>query len=241
MRAIVFVTDLVRDVMVMRAEEAEGGMEGLQREVIKLFLAGYDEINEGSKDGSDAAWTKDFIVRSLRHHVLHAQNPDVFLWEDELLMSVLTSKSNIICASAVRGIGLDEVKAVIDECERAGYWWQAAQLWWAAGTLRSQRAGAEMKRGWAAIKNLSEETEESLALESKILTLLVGVQKGACASFSVITGATGIMFSFGGRYLMIRITDLSLSCLSNRRIRDWKPGANSDDSSAWGISKVCGI
>ena len=143
-------TDLVRDVMVMRADDEEtgfdGGTEGLQREVIQLFLAAYEELDTGSKGGSDAALTKDFIVRSLRHHVLNAHNSEVQLWDDELLMRVLTHDSNVICARAVSGIGSEELKVAIHECESAGVWWKAAQLWYAASTPRGQRAGEELKR-----------------------------------------------------------------------------------------------
>jgi len=44
----------------------------------------------GSKSGRDFALTKDFIIRSIRHHIVNSQQIDVLLWEDELLMCVLT-------------------------------------------------------------------------------------------------------------------------------------------------------
>jgi len=59
------VHDLVGDVMMMHAEQEEGGMVSLQREVLGRFLAAYEEIDVGSKSGSDSALTKDFIIRSI--------------------------------------------------------------------------------------------------------------------------------------------------------------------------------
>lgn len=121
------VHDLIRDVMMMRVEEEEeGGMVGLQRKVLGLFLAAYEKTDKGGS--SDSEIVKDFIIRSIRHHVLNSQQPDVLLWEDDLLMRVLTNNSNIICASAVRGIGVEALKTTIDECEGTDCWWEAAQV-----------------------------------------------------------------------------------------------------------------
>jgi len=116
----VSVHDLVCDVMVMRAEAEEGGMVGLQREVLRVFLAAYDSTNDGP--------LRDFFVRSLRHHVAYSQQPGVLLHQDELLMGVLSHTSSVICARSVAGIGLEQLKKAIDTCEGEGLWWEAAQL-----------------------------------------------------------------------------------------------------------------
>ena len=161
--------------MMMRAEEDEegGGLMGLHREAIKLFLAAF-------VDSSTNANLKDFIIRSMRHHILNAQNPDVLLWEDELLMRVLTHDSTIIGARAVKGIGMEEIKAAIEECENAGCWWEAALLWFAATTQSASTSGKELIRASSAISHVPE-TTESKALESKILTMLLYVGEGVCS------------------------------------------------------------
>jgi hypothetical protein len=80
----------------------------------------------------------------------------------------------------VKGIGLEELKTAIEECELAGCWWKAAQLWFAASTPRGQRAGRELQRALAAISHVPE-TDASMALESRSITLLLYVTEGACA------------------------------------------------------------
>ena len=179
------VHDLVRDVMMMRAEEEEGGMVGLQREILRLFLAAYEENEKGVTSNSEL---KDFILRTCRHHVMHSQQPDMLLWEDELLMSVLIHQSNDVIASSVKGIGLEELKTAIEECELAGCWWKAAQLWFAASTPRGQRAGRELQRALAAISHVPE-TGASMALESRSITLLLYVTEGACAWICIAVAA----------------------------------------------------
>ena len=86
----IVLSDLVRDVMLLRAEDAEGGLIVLQREVIALFLTAFD-----SKEVTENGVLKAFILRSMRHHVLNAQQADVQLWKDELLMRAMTHDSNV--------------------------------------------------------------------------------------------------------------------------------------------------
>jgi hypothetical protein len=119
----------------------------------------------------------EFIFRSLRHHVLNSQQPDVELWRDELLMSVLTHHNNETCARAVAGIGMEELKAAIQECEDAGCLWEAAQLWFAASTPCSNRSGEVLRSGLAAIKQVPE-TATTMALEKKMISILMYVSEG---------------------------------------------------------------
>ena len=173
------VHDLVRDVMVTRVEEEHGGMEVLQRRVVQLFLAAFDELGNGPKSPDNAL--EGFLIRSLRHHVQQAQQPDVELWNDDLLMSVLTHKADIVSASAVRGIGLEDLQSAIEQCEGAGCWFEASKLWYAASIANGMGSGELLKRGLAAIGNLSDETAETRALESKILSKLLVVVHGGFA------------------------------------------------------------
>ena len=86
----IVLSDLVRDVMLLRAEDAEGGLIVLQREVIALFLTAFD-----SKEVTENGVLKAFILRSMWHHVLNAQQADVQLWKDALLMRAMTHDSNV--------------------------------------------------------------------------------------------------------------------------------------------------
>ena len=86
----IVLSDLVRDVMLLRADEAEGGLIVLQRDVIALFLTAFD-----SKEVTENGVLKAFILRSMRHHVLNAQQADVQLWKDALLMRAMTHDSNV--------------------------------------------------------------------------------------------------------------------------------------------------
>ena len=138
----------------------------MQREVLRLFLDAFDS--------SDTP-LQAFILRSIKHHVALAQQEDVPLHEDELIMRALSNSVSIIIAHAVKGIGIEVLQEAIDKCEAAGEWWAAAQLWYAAGTLHGQRAQAELKRAWAAIGKLPE-TDESRALEGRVLTNLLPLE-----------------------------------------------------------------
>jgi len=169
----VSVHDLVRNVMMVRAEAEVGGMLFLQRGVLRVFLAAYDSITD-----CDGGPLRDFIVRSIRHHVTYSQQPGVPLHQDELLMGVLSHKSSEICARSVAGIGFEKLKKAIDTCEGGGFWFEAAQLWAAASTLHASRRGAELKRAWVAISHVQPETGQSRALEAHVLKLLTWVTEG---------------------------------------------------------------
>ena len=101
----------------------------VQREVLRLFLDAYNTC-----DGP----LKAFILRSIKHHVAHAQQEDVLLHGDELMMKVLNHNASSVCARAVAGIGEERMKEIIEKCEAGGEWWAAAQLWFAASTLLGQ-------------------------------------------------------------------------------------------------------
>lgn len=162
----VSVHDLIRDVMIARARAAaSGGLEALQREVVRLFLAAYD-------DASTADTLKPFFVQSMRHHVAHALQPHVPVHEDSLLMNVIGHKQSSLCAQAVGGIGVEVLRAEIAGCEAANEWWPAAQLWLAVSTFAGQRGAEDLKRAVAALQHVTE-TAQSRALESRVLTLLM--------------------------------------------------------------------
>lgn len=77
------------------------------------------------------------------------------------------------------GIGVDEAIEAIEECEAEGWWWEAAQMWFAVSTLNLMASGKELKRAWAAIRHLPE-TAESMKLETRIcLQLVYAFQDGS--------------------------------------------------------------
>jgi hypothetical protein len=166
----VSVHDLIRDVMISRAEAAVGRLVGLQRDVVRLFLAAFDE-------GATNKAIKRFIIKSLRHHVAHAQHPDVLLRNDQLLLSALAHSDTTICGSAGRSIGLERLLSEATASEAAGAWWESARLSFAAATIHGQLAGVELIRAWHAIGQM-QETEASMALESRVLNLLGLVTEG---------------------------------------------------------------
>ena len=170
----IFVHDLVRDVMIDRADQGEGGVTRLQRSVLEHFLDAYDgkAVMNSSKTSIDMSDPlREFILKSIKHHVTHSQDPEVNLWEDELLMRVLTHKSNMVCARAVRGIGMEELMEAIRDSEGAGCWFEAALLCLAAASVLLSHSGEVLKRGLAAIGNVPE-SNESRAVETKIITML---------------------------------------------------------------------
>ena len=116
-------------------------MVGLQREVLGLFLAAYD--------GNDAnvQSISTFITHSIRHHVAHAQLPDVAVHQDELLMGVLSRNNVDLCRQAVLGIGLESLRATIAACEAQGCWFESAQLCLATSIVLGQvcRRGAQAR------------------------------------------------------------------------------------------------
>jgi len=87
----------------------------------------------------------------------------------------------------LRIVGIDELKVAIDECEGAVRWWDAVMLWCAATTLTPTKAGEELKRTMAAISNLPDETDKMGSLDSKVSSLLMVVQEGACECVYIFT------------------------------------------------------
>lgn len=81
---------------------------------------------------------KTFILRSIKHHVAQAHQPAVPLYQDGLMMRVLTHNASILCARAVAGIGEERMQTSVEACEAGGEWWASAQLWFAASSLRGQ-------------------------------------------------------------------------------------------------------
>ena len=176
----VSVHDLVRDVMITRVEAGDGGMVTLQRDVLRLFLEAYDKESTEMR-------VKEFIVQGIRHHVAHAQQPGA-LHEDELIMSVLTHKANVICARAVAGIGRESLETHIAACQDAGKWFEAAQLWFAASTQHGQKAGAELILARTALERVQAESKESRLLEVRILNRLMFASEGGYKAGSVEHG-----------------------------------------------------
>jgi len=101
----------------------------VQRKVSQIFLEAYN--------ASDAP-LKTFILRSIKHHVTHAQQEDIPLHKDELIMRILNHNAGILVARAVSGIGEQRMQEIIDTCEADGEWLAAAQLWFAASALLGQ-------------------------------------------------------------------------------------------------------
>ena len=169
--------DLVRDVMIARAAASEdGGIVALQRSVLDLFLTAYE-----SEAGADEA-VAHFLIQSIRHHAQHARQPGVVaLHADPLLMRALCASGNLVCVSAVSGIGLEAMQKEIGVCEASGAWWEAAQLCFAVATYLGQRGGSELKRVWAALKQLPAESPASMTLEQQTLSQLFFISEGGYA------------------------------------------------------------
>ena len=128
--------DLVRDVMIDRAEASAGGMAALQRETVRLLLDAYDEAGSG-------AALKEFIVGSIGWHVSGSQQAGVPLEKDPLLMRALSHDVSTICARAVSGIGLERLLAAMTACEASGSWMEAAQMSFAAATVALPGRGGQ--------------------------------------------------------------------------------------------------
>jgi len=173
----VSVHDLVREVMMSRAELLDGGMVGLQREVLTVLLGAYD----------DAALKalQSFILRSIRHHAAHALLPDQPLAKDALLMALLGHTEKELVVSAVVGIGLARVDEEITACETGVMWLAAAVLGLASATAAPLSDVAPMaSRAWDAIRQLDKveggETEQTRAIEKRLVPKILysGSDKG---------------------------------------------------------------
>ena len=171
----VAVHDIVRDFMISRAEAApEGGLRTTQREAVKRFLAAFDARNSAS----------GYISASLHWHVRQAQQADVAIHADVELMRVLTHESGDIRKQGAIGIGLGKLRAAADACDAAGDNLEAAQVMFAAATLRGSAAGAETRRAWVSLRLLEEAGHGSSAsrgLENRVLGALCVATEGGFA------------------------------------------------------------
>ena len=79
-----------------------------------------------------------FILRSIKQHVAQAHQPAIALHQDELMMRVFNHNASILRAGGVAGMGKERMQTSMEACEAGGEWWAAAQLWFAAGSLRGQ-------------------------------------------------------------------------------------------------------
>ena len=94
-------------------------------------FSGNDSDSTNNHDADDKESTvpssiKGFVVRSIRHHVAHSQQPGAPLHEDALLMRVLGHDESVICARAVSGLGIGRLTVEIKSCEANGRWLEAA-------------------------------------------------------------------------------------------------------------------
>ena len=114
-----------------------------------------------------------YVASGLAWHVRQAHQPEVAVQDDALLMQALLHKSAEVCASAAAGIGLEVLKEAISTCEASDKWWEAAQLNYALSTTRGLRGGEDMLRAWATVGKMAAETDESRALEARILSIVL--------------------------------------------------------------------
>ena len=175
----VSVHDLVRDCMIRRAEAArKGGLRATQREAVPLLLAAFEA-------GGPAA---GYVSASLHWHVRQAQQPNAAIRTDAVLMRVLTHESGNVRKQGALGIGVSKLLAAADACDSGGKHLEAAELMWAASTVRGNAAGAELQRAWASIKLLETAgrgSSASRALESRVLNELYMASEGSFAFESV--------------------------------------------------------
>ena len=93
--------------------------------MLRLFIEAYNT--------SDAL-LQTFILRTIKHHIAMAQQAALPIYQDDLLMQALNHDTNLLCARAAAGIGIDVLQALISECEAGGLWWSAAKLCFAVST-----------------------------------------------------------------------------------------------------------
>ena len=117
------VHDLVRDCMIRRAEATEGGLRAIQREVVQLLLTAFGTNEPGA----------GFALVGLNWHVRQAQQPGVSVDQDELLMSVLAHDNGAIRRQGVIGIGVTQLLAAADECDKKGEHLKSAYMFAAVG------------------------------------------------------------------------------------------------------------
>ena len=176
------VHDLIRDVMLARLQANELGAVGFHRQALELLLAAYNDT------GADAGCVAFLLGGGgFTHCVGHSKQPDTPVYEDVLLMQMLLHKSAEVCASAAKGIGLEVLKEAISACEASEKWWEAAQLNYALSTTHGLRGGKDLLRAWAAIGKMAAETDESRALEARILSMVLLSTRAASTSPALST------------------------------------------------------
>ena len=168
----VSVHDLVRDVMIRRAEATrEGGLRQTQRAAVPLLLAAFEA------GGSVAS----YVSEKLHWHVRQCQQPKVAVHSDPLLMSLITHHTVDVRKQAALGIGVEKLREAANACDASGSHLEAASLMWAACALRSVAAGAEAKAAWQSLKQLEAAGRGSVAsreLESTVLSMLSSATSG---------------------------------------------------------------
>lgn len=165
------VHDLVRDVMLRRAERREGGLVGMQREAVAILLAAYDAGGPASS----------YVAGSLHWHVRQAQQADVVIPADALLMRVLEHAHVDIRRAGALGVGIAALRASALASDAAGNHLTAAKISFAASEVLGIAAGEELQQAWSSLRKLeqtSRGSRASRALESRVLKVLLYATHG---------------------------------------------------------------
>ena len=152
-------------------------MVSLQREVLRLFLNALDEKDGTVAIGYDGA-VKDFLLKSIRHHISQSRQQGIPLHKDELMMRLFTDERAVILQRAAAGIGLEDLHKDIARCEGESYWREASHLWFAISTLHAQTSGEQLKRARQALSHVQPETLQSRVFENRILSQLLYNENG---------------------------------------------------------------
>ena len=177
------VHDLVRDCMTRRATATHpGGLESMQREVVRLLLDAFDA--KGPAAG--------YVSGYLHWHVYEAhggtmdKHRGMPIHRDALLMEVLGHDDEAIRIQAARGLS-NALPAAVEACRAGGLWFEAAQLLWAASSGRGGAASAELMQADVALQQLEANgggTAASERLELRVLTTLALLTTGGYAKGS---------------------------------------------------------
>ena len=96
-------------------------------------------------------------------------------------MQVLTHEVAAIRKQGALGVGEGALCKMAGTCDEAGAHIDAALLVFAAGAVRGNAAGAEMRRAWESLQRLEEAgggSSQSRALESRVLSGLLLATEG---------------------------------------------------------------
>ena len=151
--------------MIARVAAMDGGMTALQREAVKLLIKAFDEQESAAS----------YVSERLCWHVGQARAPATTIDADEVLMPLITHKSEPIRAQAVRGLGVEAVLGDANACDARGVHLTAAKLAFSACAGKGNAAAFEGERVWESLKKLSpsEVTTEALTLEMNALMCIV--------------------------------------------------------------------